>query len=184
MCALALALAPASGAATPADAQAGEDRAAAAWHPFRSVAGRFQVLAPSAPERIVHSRWTVAGRIDEIAYHFEWRGERYGVTYHDLPRIARMIFSDDGLLDRIVDELLGVMNGSLLREDEISLRGNPGRVVSYRVRDRPGLVEEVRILLVERRLYLVEVGRNDLGGAALSNGSARRFFDSFELIEP
>ena len=87
-------------------------------------------------------------------------------------------------LDRIVDELLGVMNGSLLREEVISLRGNPGRVVSYRVRDRPGLVEEVRIILVERRLYLVEVGRNELAGAARPNGSARRFFDSFELIEP
>lgn len=184
--AVSIALAAVLAVGLPALAQAD---GAPGWHSFRSVAGRFEVLAPGAPERLVESRWTLAGRIDEVAYHFEWRGERFGVTYHDLPAIARVIFSPTSLLDRVVDELLEVMQGGRpLRSRDISLAGHPGRAIAYAPQDRPGTVEEVRIFLVGERLYLVEAatrpgenpGDDDAGSG---EDAAERFFESFRLTE-
>jgi hypothetical protein len=157
-----------------------------AWHRFRSVAGRFQVLAPSEPRRYVDSHWTMAGRIVEIAYHFDCRGQRYGVTYHDLPRIASILFSDESLLDRVVSELMEVMDGIPLRSRSISLDGHAGRALAYAVRGQRGLVEQVRILLVGQRLYLIEAASRQQTDQPdpPRDDAVERFFDSFRLIAP
>lgn len=181
-CAACAILAAVACAALPARAQTKEP----GWHRFRSVAGRFEVLAPGEPRRYVDSHWTMAGRIVEVAYHFDLHGQRFGVTYHDLPRIASLLFSDESLLDRVVSELMERMDGIPLRTGSFSRAGHPGRALAYAVRGQPGLVEHVRILLVGPRLYLVEAARRGEGLPAdlPDDDPAARFFDSFRLTGP
>ena len=151
----------------------------AGWQTYESAEGRFRVYMPSKPELTVGKRSTIVGSLDENHYEAV-RGEAfYLVEVRDLPRVASWLMTDAGLLDRSAESLIDHSRAENIQEERITQNGYPGIDLSFDAGNHSGFFERARILLVNRRLYVVITG----APASAPDTYMKTFIDSFEFWE-
>jgi hypothetical protein len=151
------------------------------WLRFRSERGRFAVQLPESPEEIRATRVTLGGGVRWTEYRARRGATELRVEHHDLPWLAKLLLTTDGLLKRAKDGLVSEEHGHELSSAGVSVQGYPAREVSFRVRAEQELAGDALLVLVGRRLYVLVT----LGPQAERDASTLdRFFRSFEVWEP
>lgn len=127
----------------------------ASWLTFRDAEAGFTVDFPEWPVRTRSSQLTVAGRIHlEVLVAFLDRTE-FRVERVDVPAVARWMLSEQGLLERAIDDQLSDEGAVEVRELPERFGDHPARRATYTdERGRPG---EVRFVLAGRRLILMAI---------------------------
>ena len=132
----------------------------AGWTSFESSAGRFQAAFPGIPAETTETRDTIVGSL--TGYRFEVedkdRGTFFLVEYRDLPGVATFFMSDETLVRRASESLLEHVPSTVLEDERGDFRGNESRSLRYQLVDENQQLRMARVLLVEKRLYLVIAG--------------------------
>lgn len=142
------------------------------WKEFRSPEGQFSLLMPGIPEKGMDRVNTPIGALEGHTFSVEQNEVRYRVGYADYPENLNQKPDSTHILNSI---RLGV-KGTLLNERTFSLDQHPGRQLLVESSD--GYVKQIRVLLVDKRLYQLEMM------AKLERASAKdtqKFFNSFQL---
>jgi hypothetical protein len=183
-------LVSASSAVTQEVKPAKEQRPAAAdaefndknWKTFSSAEGRFSASFPAPPSEGEQPLTSTLGVVTIHTFIARTNAE-YGVSYADY---LSPIEGTDLLvpfLDAVRDSGVQGVKGRLLDEHDISFEQHPGR--AYRVEFGGGYVMNVRIFVVENRLYLITASsygsKAPAGVARAYEGFATKFLDSFRL---
>lgn len=143
--------------------------------------GRFRVWVPAEPAVTESETRTFLGSVRDATYVVELEEASLAVEHHDVPAIATALMSDDAILERTARSVVDDVEGRLLSERSDTVGGRPCRVLSYLVEGPPTLLEEARLILDGTRVYVLTATRPR---AASAPAFVRRFFDSFELLEP
>ena len=125
------------------------------WQAFHSEAGRFRVELPGAPrvERSAHR--TVMGSVTEVGFRVAWQDREVAVVYEDIPAAAAWWMPAGVILGRAAASLVEDADGREIESRESKWQGYPARELRYRLPGSPALESQVRLVLVEARLYLV-----------------------------
>ena len=125
------------------------------WQDFRSEEGRFRVELPGAPrvERSAHR--TVMGSVTEVGFRVAWGDVEVAVVYEDIPAAAVWLMPPGVILERAAASLVEDADGGEIESGESKWRGHPAWELRYRLPGSPALESQVRLVLVEARLYLV-----------------------------
>jgi hypothetical protein len=151
------------------------------WLHFRSERGRFAVQLPANPEEIHGTRTTLGGIVRWSEYPARRGATEFRVEHHDLPWLAKLLLSSDGLLKRATNGLVEEEDGVELSSAALSVQDYPARKVSFRVPGDQDLAGDGLLVLVGGRLYVLVA----LGPQAERDASARDgFFRSFEVWKP
>jgi hypothetical protein len=110
---------------------------------------------PGTPEVVSTSRQTLGGRVTSTEYSIERDAFEFRVEYHDLPRIAEVLLSAGGILNRAKSDFLAAVRGTERSFVETSLDGNPARALSFDIPGERELVGDGLLTLVGNRLYVV-----------------------------
>jgi hypothetical protein len=149
---------------------------------FTSDPGGFAISTPVTLEASQQSVNTEAGSIEIQTYVAEDREAVYVVAYSDYP--PDLVAQNDPatLLDGSRDGAVSNVGGTLISEDTIDLKGNPGRslIIDTQTETREEATVYARLYLVENRLYQVVVV---VPQTATEQVEASTFLDSFTLIE-
>jgi hypothetical protein len=145
------------------------------WHVFTSNGGEFSVLQPVSPEESHDSFDTRAGRVSERRYTFRFRPHDYTVMcYSGWPVDVPSSATPEQGLDALV--LTEKAKGRLGEARRIRPAGKyPGREVVVEVGGQMPRAYVKRYYWVKHRLYVMYASAND--------GEARRFMDSFRLLD-
>ncbi|MDH3519109.1 MAG: hypothetical protein OEM49_01525 [Myxococcales bacterium] len=154
---------------------------ASGWQGFDSAEGGFRVLLPAEPQVVRSTRRTVLGSIQEVRFATALADTEMAVELRDLPRIAVLLLSSAGILNRARDALLEAAGGRLIDADDAPRGGHPARSLRYEIGGSPPRRETALLVLLENRLYiaLATWPVSSEGGA-----DAARFLDSFEIRSP
>ena len=155
-----------------------------AWKEFSSAQGVFTVLLPGIPTRQSRETDSAAGPADYITYTLQTEAAVYFIAYVDFPEVPYDEKGVKKILDGGRDGALKTINGKLISETEISLRGIPGRALAV---EGPGELLRARIYLAGLRLYLVMLvaNKNQIAtpeSAGLYEAAVDRFLSSFKLM--
>jgi hypothetical protein len=151
----------------------------AGWIIFKSDEGRFQVYMPNEPELTTGKRSTVVGSLDENHYEASLGDAFYLVEVRDLPRIASWLMSDEGLLDSSAESLIEFAKADNIKRQRITMAGSPGLDLVFAAKSHKGFIERARILLVQRRLFVVIAGAPSTEPKNYRN----EFIESFRFSE-
>ncbi len=151
---------------------------AGGWRVFESSEGRFRVDMPGKPVETTETRSTIVGSLTGYRFEFEQGESFFLVEFRDLPRVATLFMSSKSLVEQAADGLLEYAKGPVLRNEEITVDGEPARALRYTVTNRNNQTARARVILADRRLYLVIAGVPDHVG---EKARATRFLDSFEF---
>ena len=150
----------------------------AGWRVFTSDEGRFRVDMPGKPVKTTETRSTIVGSLTGYRFEFEQEDSFFLVEFRDLPRVATLFMSSKSLVAQATDGLLDYAKGPVLRNEEITVDGEPARALRYTVTNRDNQTARARVILADRRLYLLIAGVPDKAG---EETKATRFLDSFEF---
>ena len=153
---------------------------ASVWVELAPESEGFKVQFPGEPGSKVEVNKRILGTVRASHHVYETAAEHFAVERHELPRMSRMFAPASLILDKTKDEL---MKGR--QADEISYEKGPDtdhsmRIVIYRSRDGRSPVERSNLYLVGRILYVVTA---ESGESEEARDVARRFFDSFEILD-
>lgn len=148
------------------------------WRVFTSDEGRFRVDMPGKPVETTETRSTIVGSLTGYRFEFEQEDSFFLVEFRDLPRVATLFMSSKSLVEQATDGLLDYAKGPVLRNEQITVDGEPARALRYTVANRDHQTARARVILAGRRLYLVIAGVPDKAG---EKTKATRFLDSFEF---
>jgi hypothetical protein len=150
------------------------------WRVFRPDGGGFEVEMHGEPQHRRDEGRSLLGRVVHEYYWVERAGAKLDVERHQLPRLATVFLSTEGLLDRIQADLMKDLDTEPTHAEEISLQGHPGRRVVYARGEPVPSPEETRLYLVGRTLFVVATGAYlpETRGPIVD-----RFFASFRIIE-
>ncbi|NRA07515.1 MAG: hypothetical protein HRU02_05095 [Myxococcales bacterium] len=139
----------------PAFAENGPAPAAPRWQDFHSEEGRFRVELPGAPrvERSAHR--TAMGSVTEVSFRVAWAHQEVAVVYEDIPAAAAWLMPAGVILGRAAASLVEDASGREIESRESKWRGYPAWELRYLLPGSPALESQVRLVLVEARLYLV-----------------------------
>ena len=151
----------------------------AGWMIFKSDEGRFQVYMPNEPELTTGKRSTVVGSLDENHYEASQGDAFYLVEVRDLPRVASWVMSDEALLDSSAESLIEFAKADNIKRERITMAGSPGLDLVFDANHHKGFIERARILLVQRRLFVVITGAPGTEPKTYRN----EFIESFRFSE-
>ena len=151
-----------------------------AWAPYESQTGRFRVLLPAPPLPTSGAFKSRAGSVPEVGVETQTADLALKVEHHDLPLLACVVLPDQRILEFATQGLLDDRHGRLESAEPASFQGHPGRILHYARTDLGDRLEQARLVLVGRRLYIA-IARAE--SASDSRAQIARFFDSFEFWE-
>ena len=149
------------------------------WTTFKSTEDRFRVYMPNEPELTTGKRSTVVGSLDEKHYEASLGEAFYLVEVRDLPRVASWLMSDEALIDRSAESLIEFAKADNIKRQRITMAGRPGVDLVFDAKNHKGFIERARIVLVQRRLFVVIAGAPDAGPESYM----KDFVDSFRFSE-
>jgi hypothetical protein len=173
----------AAGAADPATAEASAPAQAASdgWVDFSSAEGGFQARFPAAPESQNLPTATVVGNVEQKMFSVTQGVAFYAASFADYPQTAMKEAVPATVLDGARDGAVKNVQGKLVKEDQITLDGHPGRAIHIQATAQGTSVRlDARIFLVNNRLYQMIVVRP--GGGLGSDQDVAKFLDSLKLI--
>jgi hypothetical protein len=147
---------------------------------FKSEAGGFAVTAPVALTERIQAVETQVGKIDYHMFLGEQNNAAYSVGYADFPPALIQKSDPEKLLDGSRNGTVSRVNGELVTETRIALKGNPGRelVIDAMAKSEADMTIMAHLFLVGNRLYMVMVAakKGRLSGSAMDD-----FLRSFQL---
>jgi hypothetical protein len=151
------------------------------WTIYNSPAGRYSVLFPGKPELSTDQSRAHTG--EKLTQYFAICTDPdagsdvvYNVTYFDLA--PQMSYSFDEARDGYVK----AVNGTLQSEKNIQFSGYPGRELKATTNSSGKDFNLVtRIILVEKRVYMVQFISTKSYDAARAAEKSAAFFNSFRL---
>jgi hypothetical protein len=167
----------------PASQQPAESNTKA-WKEFTSQQGLFTVLLPGIPTQRSQQTPSAAGPVDYITHTLQTELAVYFIAYVDFPEAPDDVSGIKKALDGGRDGALATVNGKLISESDILLRGIPGRALT--VEGSTELVK-ARIYMAGLRLYILMMNtdKNQLSlpeRNTLYNTCVERFLGSFKLM--
>lgn len=148
------------------------------WRIFRSDPGGFSVLLPGEPEHLSRETSTIVGGVRENKYLVPVGNGFFSVGLHELPRLSNFFAPARVILSQTKNQILKGTKSEELSFDEFDDPRFPARVLRYRNGVEGFTIEEVRMILVGRRLYLLTAGYDE---SDADRTLMDRFFDSFVL---
>jgi hypothetical protein len=151
----------------------------AAWTEYSSSAGRFTVLMPSKPEEKTMEAPSdlVSGTMKMTTAVAITDTTVYAANFCDYPAEISKLPAKQ-VLDSAQKSAVSNMRGRLLGDEEITLKGHPGRAIRIESNDSQMLFR-ARIYLVGNRAYqIIAIGPKHV----VVSRDAERFFDSFKLV--
>lgn len=150
------------------------------WERVHSEPGRFAVDFPAAPEVRHWEQGSLVGSIASARYLLDWGALELRVEHHDIPWLASMLVSEQGMLQRAEADLVEGEGAQALAASESLQQGRTLREVHFRVLGEGVRDGRASFQLLGRRLYVQAA----LFPAEQSeNPVLARFFDSFEAWE-
>ncbi len=127
---------------------------------LKSEAGRFSVMAPTPLEEMVQSLETQGDKIDLHIFSGQLGDTGYFVSYWDYP--PGLIHPDrlERMLDASRDGSVAKVSGRLIREDKLTLMGNPGREMVIETGSQTGPEArrlQGRLFIAGDRMYQIMV---------------------------
>jgi hypothetical protein len=109
----------------------------------------------------------------------------YFVAYVDFPEVPDDARGVKRILDGGRDGAIATINGRLISEGDLSLKGMPGRAITV---EGVSQLLKARIYLAELRLYLVMIVANknqspSPEAGSMENATVERFLGSFKLVK-
>jgi hypothetical protein len=150
------------------------------WHDISDPSEGFAASFPAEPTRTTLTFKTLLGSIEATKYYVHVRGALFAVERHPLPRL-RFFAPSSLILDQAKKGVLNDRDAEQISYTEPEGSEHPQRVLVYRTRDSAFEAEEVRLHLRGRSLYLVTA---ETAQGEQDHATARRFLDSFRLLEP
>jgi hypothetical protein len=156
------------------------------WQDHESEKGGFKVELPAPPRDDMAQRIRSktkgndkAGRTVEGTV-FTSRGEQCAISYWGWQPAQRREMGDDQFLDQMVAKIVADANARLSEPArEIEAANFPAR--EFQFRDKSGNQHVARLILADRRFYLLEVSGRFVEP---DRDNVQRFFDSFEITDP
>ena len=147
------------------------------WVKYTSEEGRYSVLVPQQPK--LSSQEVPAPDGTKFTQYMAQTSDAdsfYIVGYFDYT--PAMVFS----LDKARDGMLSAVQGTLLKEDAISLGGSSGKELKISSKsDGFDLLLRIRFYEIGRRIYVLQhIFQKSSDSQALAEKTAR-FFDSFKV---
>ena len=177
--------APAATAATGADTPEGAAPPPAPaptndWIEFKTVEGGYTAVFPSAPSKEVATAPTELGPVQYVTHGAELGEAFFGISYSDYPEAAMVDFNIDKGLDGARDGAINGVGGSLVREEQITMFGEPAREFEAKAALEGIEVRiKARMFLKLPRLYQIMVAYP----STMTDLEIDRFLDGFQLIE-
>ena len=139
---------------------------------------------PSEPNRTVQKVDTALGELDMYMVAAESKinndNAYYAFIRSDYPKEGFSNLSKDktsSMLDGAVEGAVNNVQGTLVKEENITLNGYPGRSIIIKIE---GASLYMQNFLVENTMYVVQVIAED---GKLNMKSVERFFDAFDIIK-
>jgi hypothetical protein len=146
------------------------------FKPYRSDEGRFSILLPGEPERMVQKVDTPFGALELIMYQAGSKKIGFMVGYADYPQKMFESADIEKMLDDARDGAVQNIQGKLIDEKVLDFHGNPGRELEIKVPNKATI--KSRIILIGTRLYQVMVV-SESKSALRKN--CPKFFESFKV---
>lgn len=131
----------------------------AVWETYRSPEGRFSVRIPGRPRIIPLRRSTILGPIYGSKHRVDFGDFHVSVSLMDLPAIATFILPSSSILDQARKGIVDEEDGRLDSTHDLIHQGYPARAFRYEIPQPEARSEEVLLILVESRLYIVIASR-------------------------
>jgi hypothetical protein len=150
----------------------------ASWKAFSPPGGKFRILLPSEP--VKQTPQTNTG-FEAVTYRIVTALSSIAgmaVGYADQPRNNSFETNISKLLDKLRDQALIDLRGTLISEKQVKLGNFPGR--EFRASVPGGFSVRERIFLVNNRLYSLMI---IAGAQGLDSVEAETFFNSFEILK-
>lgn len=119
-----------------------------------SEEGGFSIMLPGKPKFETKTINTEAGYLTTNIYVVEANGVAYAVMYTDYPEEAIANLTAEQILDNARDGSVANSFGTLVKEEIISINGNPGRYITIAVKG--GGIRQ-RGYLVNNRIYSIAI---------------------------
>jgi hypothetical protein len=152
----------------------------AEWIKYTSNEGRYSALVPQQP-KFSSQEATAPGGEKFTQYMAQTNDNEsvYVMGYFDFT--PNMVFS----LDKARDGMLAATQGTLIKEEPITLGGSPGRDLKLATKNGNfDLLVRVRFFEVGRRIYVIQhIFQKSSDSPALMAKTAK-FFDSFKATPP
>jgi len=153
------------------------------WKEFTSKEGFFSILLPGTPVQQVQRVGSQVEPLVYFSYTLQTETHAYYVAYVDFPEVPNDVRGIIKILDGGRDGAVATINGKLISEVDLWLKGVPGRAITV---EGAGQLLKARIYLAELRLYLIMIVANKNQSATpeintLENALVERFLDSFKL---
>lgn len=154
------------------------------WKEFVSKEGYFSVLLPGTPVQQSKGVDSPDGTVDYFAYTLQTETHSYFVAYLDFPEVPNDARGVKKILDGGRDGAIATINGKLISEGDLSLKGIPGRAITV---EGASELLKARIYLAELRLYLIMIVANKNQTPSpeinsLEGATVERFLGSFKLM--
>jgi len=147
------------------------------WAEYTPSDGSFVALFPVTPTKATKTVNTAIGPMDITIYAASELSLAYSVAVVDYPADHVQQVGAAGLLDSARDGAVANTQGTLLSEEILNIRGNPGRELKVSAAGGKGTAR-CKLVLVGNRLFQVIVaGPSDKSYAP----EVRRFLDSFSF---
>lgn len=162
-----------------AGVQASSFQGSGEWIKYNSAKGRYSVLVPGEPRLSRQEVLTSNGKkVTQYRATASESNFAVFVGYYDYS--SAMTYSLNQARDNIVASL-----GTLLSQGEIGLDGHPGLEmnVSAKGPDSMEFMVRVRIIHVDRRVYVLQFIIPRSEDNAVSAETATRYFDSFRVMK-
>jgi hypothetical protein len=150
------------------------------WIKYVSAEGRYEVRVPNQPELSTQDSTTTSG--DKVKQYLALSGSgshAFMVAYYDYE--STQTFS----LDKARDGMIAGMQATLLKEEQISLGGAAGRLLTVGVKvEGNDYVDLARIYDVNRRVYVLQcIFPKEEQSTTAVTGNCDKFFDSFKATK-
>jgi len=158
-----------------ADVSAAEQ---ASWRNVTAHAERFSAQFPARPEFRSVTQHTIVGDVTQTGYRARFGDGFFSVELHELPGIAEFFAPANLVLERAKNQILKESDTVPLSFARVETEGHPGSVFSYRSDKSNFEIEEVRLVLVGKRLFKLTAG---LVKGSDDRSAMDRFFNSFRF---
>lgn len=143
----------------------------ASWNEFSSTQGGFAVSMPGTPKE--ETQTNQDGSV-EHSFSLAVDNTAYLIHYSDIPEAEKLTQEQvKQLLDSAPDDFTKSANAKLLKSENISLSGHPGKEFEFAIGDRVN--GKGRVYMVKQRLYIVV-------GMTSTTDNFQKFLDSFRLL--
>jgi hypothetical protein len=148
------------------------------WIKYTSAEGRFSVSLPQQPKLSTQESTVASG--EKLPQSIAISGDGNGgfmAAYFDY--LSDMTFS----LDKARDGMVANAHATVLREDQISLGGSPGKQLKLEAKAANGdeFLDRARMYDVNRRVYILQCIFPKAEDSPAIMAKCEKFFDSFKV---